>query len=613
MQIVEGKGYYNSRLFSNVKEMLAQSVSLYGRLGAFRYRSAPNSRILSCTYHELDSDICALGEAMLRIGLSDCRVALIGKNSYRWALTHLSVITGVGTSIPLDPTLSDMDLMVLLDRADVSAVFFDPEFAPLMLKCASQDTQIKYYVELNDFCSSENTVANGSYFHFDALLDLGRYPSSIFEIENQEPIALAEPVSFDEIIINPEQAAVIIYTAGMATTTKGVVLSHANIAANICSISRGFHFSAGIRLLSVLPMHHALENICSLLFGLYSGACICISDGMEHIQKNMIEHRISLLVGVPQIFEHFYKNARAAIERNGTGGAVRRLGLVSKRLLDANIDVRKFLFIPMQRAFGGRFRYAICGSATLDSEIVRFFDSVGIRIYQVYGMTETTSVVSACTEALFRPGTVGIPLAGVKIAIDNDNDGEDGEILVKGPMVMKGYFEDALMTASAIDENDWFHTGDIGRIYADGTIGIIGNIHSVIRSKHKQVVYPEQTELIISKYSIIKESFVFGDVEANGEIAINVKFVVDASFLKQAENNEAEIAKLLDQVVLEVNMQMPEHQSISHYVYSFKPLKRTTTLRIKRSSEIRALQAVLDAQNLSFSDLHRQNIDNKSM
>lgn len=220
----------------------------------------------------------------------------------------------------------------------------------------------------------------------------------------------------------------IFFAAGTATTTKGVILSHANVASNISSIARSFHFSSGIRMLSVLPMHHALENVCGLLFGLYSGACICISDDVSLIRKNMIEHKISLIVGVPAIYEYFYKNAKAAIERNGTGVAVRLLGHLSKRLFEANVDVRRLIFVPMQRAFGGRFRYGICGAATLNSDIVRFFDSVGIRIYQIYGLTETSSIVSACTEAVFQPGTVGLPLAGVKMAIASEKEGEDGEI-----------------------------------------------------------------------------------------------------------------------------------------------------------------------------------------
>lgn len=608
MQIVEGKGFYNARLFSNLKEMLAQSVSLYARHVAFRHRRSPEAKIKSCTYTELDSDISALGEAMLRLGLSDCRIAIIGKNSYSWALAHLTIITGVGTSIPLDPSLSEKELMVLLDRAEVTAVFFDSNFAPLMAFRSTIDSGIKYYVEMNDTDTSE-VFESGMHIQFDALLNLGRIPGSTLSIANREDISLAEPVSFEEIIINPELPATIFFTAGTATPTKGVILSHANVASNISSIARSFHFSSGIRMLSVLPMHHALENVCGLLFGLYSGACICISDDVSLIRKNMIEHKISLIVGVPAIYECFYKNAKAAIERNGTGVAVRRLGHLSKRLFEANVDVRRLLFVPMQRAFGGRFRYGICGAATLNSDIVRFFDSVGIRIYQIYGLTETSSIVSACTEAVFQPGTVGLPLAGVKMAIASEKEGEDGEILVKGPMVTKGYFDDDLATASAYDDSDWFHTRDIGRVYADGTIGIVGNMNSVIRSKSNTAVYPEQLEILLSKYRCIKESFVFGDVDAGGEVAINVKFVLDTAFLKPSEISEAQITQKLDQVVLEVNMQLAEHQCIKNYVYSFQPLKKTTTLRIKRPSEIRALQAVLDSRNLQFSDLNRQNID----
>lgn len=208
------------------------------------------------------------------------------------------------------------------------------------------------------------------------------------------------------------------------------------------------------------------------------------------------------------------------------------------------------------------------------------------------------------------PGTVGLPLGDVTLAIDNENDFEEGEILAKGPMVMAGYFEDEQSTAAVIDPEGWFHTGDVGRIdEKTGCLQITGRLKSMIVLKNGKKVFPEEIELLISQYKFIKESMVFGDLDADGDVSVSVKFVLDQQVLDAEGIAEADIQKRLDDVVKEINLQIPSFKGIRGYVYSFQDLTKTTTLKVKRYQEVNKIQEALDRAKVHVRQITGQNMD----
>ncbi len=599
MEIMEPESYFKIRAFKDLREMFLQSVALYGNLPAFRFREDPKGEIIRRTYREVGSDVDALGTAMMSMGLADSKIAIIGENSYRWCVAHLAVVNGVGVSVPLDRLLKSDEILSLLERGKVSAVFFDGVFLDTMKEAAVQFPFIKSFVCMK--CpvgkDGEALAVLDDWFMYDDLLAKGR---ALLDAGNK---------AFAERSIDPEQIASLLFTSGTTSTSKGVLLRNRNITSDIIALAGVVKFPVGTRLLSVLPLHHTFENTCGLFYGLYMGGCLCICDGLRYIQKNMEEYKINMLIGVPALFESFYKKVMDTIRKQNKEALINKMIKLTRSLRKVNIDLRRVIFKRIHKAFGGQFRIGICGAAPIDPDIIRFFDDIGVHILQGYGLTETSPVVAGCNSRIFVPGTVGHPLSTITIAIDNAEDGGEGEILVKGPVVMAGYYEDEIATSAVIDQDNWFHTGDVGRVDENGCLVITGRLKSMIVLKSGKKVFPEEIEQLISRYPFIKESMVFGDIEQDGDVIINAKFVLDPQILSKEGITEEELVMRLDQVVKEINLQVPGYKGIRSYVYSFKDLIKTTTLKVKRPHEIRLLQETLDRAKVRFRQLTGKNID----
>ena len=602
MQVLESKPFFSVRPFSDLKEMFRQSVSLYGNLPAFRFREDPKGEIIRRTYREVGADVDAFGTALLSMGLADKKIAVIGENSYRWCIAHLAIVNGVGISVPLDRLLPPEEILSLLERGHVSAVIFDGSFMETMKKAHKIMPEISAFVCMKPAKalteSPEVFFEGAEYFGFEALLTIGRRA-----LVNGD-------VSYAERRIDPEQIASLLFTSGTTSQSKGVLLRNRNITADIIALAKVEKFPVGTRLLSILPLHHTFENTCGLFYALYMGGCICICDGLRYIQKNMEEYKINMIIGVPTLFESFYKKVMDNLTKTNKLKLVQKMIRITRVLRKVKIDLRRVVFKQIHKAFGGSFKLGICGAAPIDAKIISFFDDIGVHILQGYGLTETAPVVAGCNYRTFVPGTVGLPLGDISIAIDNEVDGNEGEIFIKGPVVMAGYYEDPEATAAAIDEDGWFHSGDVGRIDSKtGCILITGRLKSMIVLKSGKKVFPEEIEQLIMHYPFIKESMVFGDNEQDGDVTISTKFVLDPQILIKEGISEEELVQRLDRVVKEINLQMPGFKSIRNYVYSFQDLIKTTTLKVKRPNEIRQMQERMDKAKVKFRQITGKNID----
>jgi len=598
MQIMEPQTYFKIRAFSDLREMFRQSVALYGNLPAFRFREQPGGEIIKRTYREVGSDTDALGSALLSLGLADEKIAIIGENSYRWCISHLAIINGVGVSVPLDRLLKPDEILSLLERGRVSAIIFDKSYMDTMIEASKRFPSIRAFICMN--CAkteAELLTKDPRWCLFDSLLSTGR------------KLLADGNLDYFNRPIDPEQIASLLFTSGTTSMSKGVLLRNRNITQDIVALAGVVKFPVGTRMLSILPLHHTFENTCGLMYGLYMGGCICICDGLRYIQKNMEEYRINMLIGVPALFESFYRKVKDNIQKQGKDELIHKMIRITRALRKVKIDLRYKIFGKIHKAFGGKFRIGICGAAPIDPEIIQFFDDIGVHILQGYGLTETSPVIAGCNSRVFVPGTVGHPLSGITIAIDNDTDGKEGEILVKGPVVMAGYYEDDEATAASIDADGWFHTGDVGRVDEHGCLTITGRLKSMIVLKSGKKVFPEEIEQLITRYPFIKESMVFGDNEDRGEVVINAKFVIDPQYLQREGITEEELVRRLEEVVREINLEIPDYKSIRNFVYSFKDLIKTTTLKVKRNNEISGIQEALDRTKVKLRKITGKNID----
>lgn len=600
MQIITGKRHYSVREFTDLRQMLEQSSELYGSRTAFRFREKPDSEPQTRTYRDFQNDYQALGTALTALGLKDSNIAIVGENSYAWRVAHAAIIGGAGIAVPLDRLLPVEELVNLIERAEVDAIFYDSIFHNNLIPALSMNQRLQHIICLRPQLVKGDFARENRLLRFDDLLRQG---AELIQSGDR---------SWLDSKIDPEAIMTLLFTSGTTSMAKAVMLSHKNVCADIKGLAGVVSLSPGIRLLSVLPLHHTFENTCGLYMALYVGAEICENDGLRYIQKNMQEYRINMVIGVPLLFNNFYSKIRETLKKTGKEKLIRSLIRLTEFLRRLKIDLRKIFYKRIIEAFGGCFTMGICGAAPISADVIRFFDAIGVRVLEGYGLTEASPVIAGCNSKVFIPGTVGQPLTGITLAVDSEFAGETGEILARGDNIMLGYYKDEAATAEAIDADGWLHTGDLGHIDPKtGCLTITGRLKSMIVLKSGKKVFPEEIEYLFGQYESIRESLVWGE-EVEGEITVSAKLVLDKEKMEEQTGRPADeqnIKQYLEQLIAEINSRMPTFKGIRQYVYSFQEMVKTTTRKIRRPIEIGNLSELMARQKLRWKEIAGKNID----
>lgn len=393
--------------------------------------------------------------------------------------------------------------------------------------------------------------------------------------------------SFIDAEIDENAMDMMLFTSGTTSSSKAVALSHKIICTNIMDIASVLDINKDDTLLSFLPLHHAFGCTIDLLYTLYRGAAIAFCEGIRHIADNLREYKITVMISVPVLFENMYKKLMKGVEKQGKLEKLQKGRRISNVLRKMHIDVRKKLFKEIHDILGGEIRLFVSGAAALDVEVERGFNDLGFRIVQGYGLTETAPVISTGNDAYYREGSIGqvMPSLDVRIA-DIDEDGI-GEIQVKGPSVMIGYYDnDEANKDSFVD--GYFRTGDLGYLDKDGYLFISGRKKSVIVLKNGKNVFPEELENLVNRIEGVAESMVYGKPEPDGDVKICVKVVYDEEAMKEMykTEDETEIYEIISKKVKEVNKKMPLYKYIREVMVTKEPLIKTTTAKIKRYEEL---------------------------
>lgn len=564
----EEKIFYPIREIENFRDLLTQSVHLFGSLPAYRLKGADGT-YYPVTYQAFQDDVNAVGAALMQLGLHGEKIAVSGENSYQWETSYLGITCGVGVVVPIDRELPADDFVNLLTVSGAKAVFCDQKRQERIMGCLDRIPQ-----EITLICFNEAEDRSDRILSYDKLMARGREL-----IRNGDR-------SFQDTEIDGKALGSLIFTSGTTGMAKGVMLSQYNICSDLMALSGVVKIRTDDQVLSVLPLHHTYESSLGFLFVLYSGACISFCEGLKYLAKNMQEVQPTIFVTVPLMLEKLHKRIlKAAGEKKG-GKAVLGFGkMLAKASSAIGVNVSDKVFATIHKTFGGRLRLLITGAAAIAPNIVDDFRTFGLEVYLGYGLTECSPLVIGNNDRLALSDSVGVPLPGVEAKVINPDFSGVGEICVRGPMIMMGYYNAPEQTAEVIDAEGWFHTGDLGTVDEQGHYRITGRIKNVIVTKNGKNIYPEEVEYYLNNDPFISESIVSGE-DGEDDLFVTANVFPNVQAIKEKKKKQTltteEIAKAIADVVKEINKKLPSYKNIKRIHIRDTEFVKTTTQKIKR-------------------------------
>lgn len=523
---------------STIKEMLEKNTKKYSNNIAFYEKE--NKVYKGITYRQLYEDITNLGNKLINEDLKDKNIAVIGKNSYEWALAYLTTVCGLGTVIPLDKELTKEELDKQLEQLEIGAIIYSNE--------------------------QKNKINHEKYKTINMQEEL---PILIEKGKNLEDV-------YTNIEIEPEKICSYIFTSGTTGDSKIVMLNNRNIMHNINNVDQFITVDEKDRFFSILPMNHTFECTCGFLAPLSYGASIIHLNSLKNIQKDMVIMKPTIIIGVPRILTMFDEKITKEIEKKGKTKLVKYAQIIT----NAIPPLKKEIFKDIHESFGSNLRVMLVGGAPVDPLVSKRLRSYGFTVLQGYGLTECAPLVAGNSEKKFKDNKVGKAMRETDIKIINPNHEGIGEICVRGPQVMKGYYNNIEETKKSIDEEGFFHTGDLGKIDNNGFIKILGRSKNVIITSNGKNVYPEEIESEINKNKYIKQAIVSAK---DNTITVEIVLVDEiAKKIKDLPNFKQEILKIINDYIKEINYKFAEYKRIKKVEIREKPFEETSTLKIKR-------------------------------
>ena len=554
--------------YKNVKEIIKDAVSRYPDCVAFtiKNKNGKNVSYKKITYKELNEDINAFGTALLSIGLKGKRVAIIGKNRYEWILSYVTILNGVGIAIPLDKGLPEQEIITSLQRSKADVKKFEKNIEKLMKKIKDENiTNLKTFILMDN-------IEKYDFLNIPKLIEKGK-----------EEVKKGNKEYIDSEIDN-NKMSVILFTSGTTSLAKAVMISHRNIASNVAALRYEQPFCSTDTNIAFLPFHHMYGSTCILLM-ISAGVNNVFCDGLRHIQENLKEYKVSVFVCVPLILEAMHKKIMHTIDKTGQRKKFEFGKKLSKALLKVGIDVRRKIFKTVLDELGGEVRAVISGAAALNKQVAEDFNAFGIYTVEGYGLTETAPVVAGENIHTMGHNSVGKPLCNVEVKIEDPNEEGIGEIAVKGPNVMLGYYENEEDT-KAVLKDGWFYTGDLGYYNKKGYLCIAGRQKSVIVLKNGKNIYPEEIETLINTLPYVEESMVFGYPKGD-DLIISAKIVYNKEYFKNTSKEDIEDKVWKD--IKNINKELTIFKHIKKTIVTDEPMIKTTTAKVKRFEEIKKI------------------------
>lgn len=520
--------------FHTIQELIDWAGHTYFDQDAFRYYQ--EKQIVSKTYGEFLTDVQCAGQFFASRCASQSHIAILGGTSYLWMTAWAGAVSAGFVAVPIDRLLRAEDIVLLLKKADVSTLVFDVHYSEQIARIQTCCPNIDY-ICMTGQDSEALSLEHG--------------------IQMQKRTGNAVWVGK----VMPEDIAEIVFTSGTTGSYKGCVLTHDNLSWNAMNGSTYVELTPGKKTLSILPIHHTLEITAGMLTPFCSGVTICINDSLRHIQRNLNVFLPECMIAVPMVVETLYKNIWIAAKKSGREKVLRAALKLSKFLQHLHIHVERKLFSTVLKELGGNLELLVVGGAYLKPSLVTDFSAMGITIVQGYGVTECGPVVACNTDRKWKADSVGQVVTGCKVKIVDD------EILVSGPIVMRGYYQDSEANMDAFD-GEWYKTGDLGRLDKNGYLYLTGRKKNLIILSNGENVSPEELELKITQ------------IDGVSEVVVSAKAdMLVAEIFPEKNANSVKI----EEEISTLNRFLPEYKKIRKVIIRNEPFPKTTTQKIKRT------------------------------
>ncbi len=558
---------YPADPISDIRDMFLKSTERYADRVALQHKKG--GRWSQITYWDLRVAVEEVAGGFAASGLhpGGGKLAIVGENRPEWAISYLAAASTGIVCVPIDKDLKETEVYHILYLSGARIVIADAKHIEMAADLQSKLPGLAVLVNMDGGDDDP-----GGPMSFEKLRALGRRRMA------------AGRHDFLEASVEPEDLLSILFTSGTMGNSKGVMLTHRNVAVNIMDAVKYVDLRTEDRFLSVLPLHHSYECTDGFLLSLYRGALISYAESLRRIPENMAETKTTAMLGVPLLWHAMYKKIEAGLAERGMWkiNAVKAVARLSEALLHA--DIRRSVFAELHRRFGGSLRILISGGAPIDPTVARGFRELGITFLQGYGLTESAPIIAANRNKAFKDASVGLPLPSVDVRI-----AEDGEILARGPNIMMGYYNNPEATRDTIKEG-WLHTGDLGYFDEDGFLYVQGRKKSVIVTLGGKKIYPEEVEAEISKSPYVLECLVWGDSESDPNrenevraiVVPNIEYFISQGLEKEGAVDDERVEEILRSEVKGRCQSLAPFKRVTRLTIRNEDFEKTTTKKVKR-------------------------------
>jgi len=565
---------YKTTFIDDMRALVEEAAQNFPDSTAISYKEKyTDKEVKKVSFPQWRDDVRHLGTALISAGLREEKIAIVGENSYGWCCSFFAVMAIGSVTVPVDKELPSEDIDGIITTTGCKAVIYGK----------SAEDKIKDIFRSGGLKTVEMLVSIAPDSSLDGSLLGGRTCTSVslFQEKGAELFRNGDN-SYYDYKIDVNKLASIVFTSGTTGKGKGVMLSQANICLDMTLGM--YNFDITRKTLHVLPPHHTFGSTVNYVGHLAQGCEVYISSGLKHVSDEIREQQPTHLILVPAFLEVMNRKIWATARKGGKEGLLKVMMKVSNCLRKVGIDLRRKLFGSVLQAFGGKLELVICGGAKLDEEIINTFDSLGITILNGYGITECAPLISANRNRYRKPGSVGTPILACRVKIDNPDENGEGEICVKSPNVMLGYYNNPEATAEVFDKDGFFHTGDYGKLDEEGWIYITGRKKNLIILSNGKNVYPEEIEADLQKVEGVSEVVVYaGESRVQKDrITIVAEIFPDAELL--ADKGITDMQGYFEDQVRLLNARMAPYKAVKRVKLRDAEFQKNTSRKITRFS-----------------------------